>query len=93
MIDYALRAWAEPDESRANGFQVLSDSDAFTAGLHDNEPTLEVLEIARQRADMDAVKRAAEPMTAADLDALKAQSNNVREAIRARFQVIIDSEA
>jgi len=92
MVDYALRTWAEADESRANGFQVLSDSDAFTAGLHDNEPTLEVLEIARQQADMEAVKRVAEPMSSSDFDALKAQSEEVREAIRAQFQTIIDSE-
>jgi hypothetical protein len=41
---------------------------------------------------MEAVKHVAEPMSSSDLDALKAQSEEVREAIRAQFQTIIDSE-
>ncbi|MBS2535783.1 hypothetical protein KGQ20_23760 [Catenulispora sp. NF23] len=92
MVDYALRTWARPGESQTSGFVVLSSSDAFTAGLHDNEPTLEVVEVARQQADMAAVKDLPEPMTAADYAALKAESASLREAIRAQFQVIIDSE-
>lgn len=92
MVDHALRAWARPGESATNGFTVLSSSDAFTAGLHDNEPTLEAVEVARQRADMEAVRALPEPMAEADLAALKAQSEEVREAIRAQFQVIIDDE-
>jgi hypothetical protein len=92
IVDHALRTWAEAGESQANGFQVLSDIDAFTAALLDNEPTLEILECDRQRADMDAVAGLAEPLSVADLAELKAQSEEVREGIRAAFQDILDNE-
>lgn len=93
IVDLALRAWAEPERSDHWAFTALSESYAFAYQLDQSRhqkpgPSAEDAEVARQLADLEAIRGLGEPSTAAEFAALEGESGELSTLIRTKFRTI-----
>ena len=93
IMNFALRAWVEPERSENWAFTTLSESYAFAYQLDQSRhqkpgPSAEDAEVTRQLADLDAISGLGEPLTAAEFAAIEGDSGELSTLIRTKFRTI-----